>query len=73
VVTITISHRVNVGGFALEPTLHAVRWPDGWPVPAQTDRIDVHDVEGELVRGRVTGRTFTDAAVMLFVEEAREG
>lgn len=69
--TLTISHRVNIDGFAHEPTLHAIRLPDGWPVPALTDRIDVHSVDGVPVRGRVIGRTFTDAGVMLMVEEAR--
>ena len=69
--TVIVSHRVNIDGFAHDPTLHVLAWPADRPIPALADRLDTHDTEGAPLRGKVIGRTWTDGGVTLYVEEAR--
>lgn len=73
---IRISHRTTVAGYTGAPSLHAVEsWPDDMPLPAIGDRIDWPSIDSTTpdgrVRGRVTGRTFSETGVLVFVEEAR--
>lgn len=70
-VTISIAYRRSAGGYPVgHATLHSVVIPRVWGIPPAGARIELSTSVADVrVRGVVVGHLYSDAGVMLFVEE----